>query len=306
MKVCMWCETSWAFGRISAAIKKYSRHDIDIISWKVPLDDFSKYDLLYIPCWFAKQIYLKYGGKTPAVTGVHGVAELFNYTTDTLRPRTTTAKHVESGRISGELKHIFNSQKIVGCVSRELVNLLRPQVDCALAYTPCGVDTEFFLPIQKMPLTVLCPATPDQFRVMPHGYDAKRWFLVREIQRQLPDIEFKFPIKRLKLDEMPAFYRQGNVILCLSQSEGGPLGPIEAGAGGAIPLSTPVGVMPELIVPGLNGGLLIDIVEDAVRILSEWKTKDLTATQYNAQETMKSRHWKKLIEAWDNFFESSL
>ena len=307
MKIALWLEKdTWAFGRISRAIQKYSRHKVDIYQWLVPLEDFSKYDLLYSPCWFAKQIYLKHGGKTSMVTGVHGPAELFNYRTDTLKSCPTSAKHIESGRISDDLRRIFDSQRIVGCVSRELVNLLRPQVDCTLAYTPCGADVDlFYKPIQQMPLTVLVPATPEHIGATQHGYDVKRWGWAQEIQKRLPEIEFKFLTGRLTLDEMPNYYRQGNVLLCTAHSEGGPLGVLEAGMGGVVPLSTPVGVVPELVIPNFNGELF-NTVDDAVKILSDWKNRSLTRMQTNIRESMLSRSWSNLIEVWDDFFEMAL
>ena len=191
-------------------------------------------------------------------------------------------------------------------MSRELVNLLRPQVDCTLAYTPCGADVDlFYKPIQQMPLTVLVPATPEHIGATQHGYDVKRWGWAQEIQKRLPEIEFKFLPGRLTLDEMPDYYRQGNVLLCTAHSEGGPLGVLEAGMGGVVPLSTPVGVVPELVIPNFNGELF-NTVDDAVKILSDWKNRSLTRMQTNIRESMLSRSWSNLIEVWDDFFEMAL
>ena len=96
------------------------------------------------------------------------------------------------------------------------------------------------------------------------------------------------------------------MLLCLSHSEGGPLGVLEAGAGGVVPLSTPVGVMPEVIIPGHNGELF-NSVEVATRILSLWKRNDdkpyFAELQGHIQETMISRSWRNVIGMWDTFFE---
>jgi hypothetical protein len=313
MKIVLWLENDWAFGRIANAIKKYSRHNIDIVSWDDEKKDMSQYDLLYTPVWYAKQYFQKhFNDIIPIVTSVHGVAELFNSKTNTFNVEhcETNEKQIESGRISEPLRKILNSQKALGCVSKELVNLLRPQIECHLIYTPCGVDTdEFVKPIKNIPLTVLCPVEEKLINKRPHGYDVKRWYLAKEIQERLPNIEFKFLPKRLHLNEVADFYSQGNVILCLSHSEGGPLGVLEAGASGVVPLSTPVGIIPEIIIPGFNGELLFDnIVENAVHILSEWKTsKNFQSMQINIQKSIiAGRSWKKLIENWDNLFEMSI
>ena len=300
MNLALWLETDWAFGRIARSLTKYSRHTCHTIPWRVPLDDFSKYDLLYTPCWFAEQIYRKAGGKRPMAVGVHGIAELFNYD-KYLRPCGCTAKQIERGRIPDHVRRALDAYKAVGCVSRELVNLLRPQVQCELCYTPVGVDSEFFLDPVDMPLTVLCPVEACNIGKINHGYNVKRWELIREIQRQI-DIEVRFLPKRLNLDEMADWYRGGNVCVCLSHSEGGPLPVLESMAGGVIPLSTLVGVMPEIIQPGFNGDLFATI-DEAVMILTEWKTKDLFEMQLNAQSTAESRHWNNLIQLWDDFFE---
>lgn len=307
MKILFWLEKDWAFGRIANAVKKYSRHQIDIVNWSRTATDCSTYDLIYTPEWVAGQLFNSWFNPTvPVCFSVHGLSELFHVNPVTLDTCVVDKQQVESGRISDKLKAVFNNQKIVGCVSREIFNLLRPQVDCALAYTPCGVDDEFFRPIQTMPLTVLCPVEEKQIGISSHGYSVKRWELIRDIQRQI-DVSFKFLPKRLSNDEMSDWYRRGNVILNLSHSEGGPLGILEAGAGGAIPLSTPVGIVPEIIIPGFNGELLVgDPVEEAVRILKNWSTCDLLPMQSRIVDTMKSRHWRNVVESWDLFFDKAV
>jgi hypothetical protein len=60
------------------------------------------------------------------------------------------------------------------------------------------------------------------------------------------------------------------------------------------------------VIPGFNGELLFDnIVENAVRILSEWQIdQDFQSMQVNIQKSIiAGRSWKKLINNWDNFFE---
>ena len=56
--------------------------------------------------------------------------------------------------------------------------------------------------------------------------------------------------------EMAAWYNTGTVLVCASHSEGTPNTALEAAACGCTVVSTPVGNMPELIRPGLNGYLV--------------------------------------------------
>jgi len=310
MKVCLWTATDWAFGRIANAIKQYSRHDITIIEWSHKKYDWDKFDLIYVTVWYVNlQFHQMFKTKTPTCHSVHGVAELFNIDPGRISQRSITESQVEKCLISDEVRTVLNKQKTVGCVSREIINLLRSQVSCKLVYTPYGVGDEFFQPVQEMPLTVLCPLAPHQFENKIHGYEIKRGSLAKEIQTRLPDIEFKFIPRRLSNAEMPEWYRGGNVLLNVSHAEGGPLGILEAGAGGVVPLSTVVGHVPELVIPGFNGELLSgNIVGEAVRILSEWKNTpgNLTRMQENIQTTMVSRRWMNVVKYWDDFFDRCL
>ena len=320
MKISFWIDTEWAFGRIAQALKKYSKHQIDIYSWHKPTDgnEFRNYDLVYIPVWGIQQLFHRWypSIKTPIAFSMHGVAELFNWNLETLTHRPINSNQVEHCCIPKEVQNVLNSQHVVSCVSRELIDLLRPQTSCSLMYTPCGVDLDtFYKPFKTHKnLTVICPTKPEfqdtYISCTTHGYDVKRWHLVKKIQELLPNIEFKFLPKRLALDEMPEFYYQGNVILCLSHSEGGPLGILEAGAMGVVPISTPVGITPEVIIPNFNGRLLAsqtenDLVDEVVYTLQRWD--NISQMQRNIQETiLASRSWEYVISSWDKFFEEAV
>ena len=307
MKICLWTDTTWAFGRLANALKAYSRHKISIIKWSTRQHDWDKFDLVHTPVWYAaSQFKHLFQTQTPICHAVHGPAELFN-TNGLGYHRTITEKEVERCRIPPEVIDIFNRQRAVALPNRELINLLRPQVDCDLCYTPYGVSNEFFQPLQQMPLTVLCPAAPHQFEGKIHGYDVKRWYLAQQIAKRLPNIQFKFIPRRLELNEMPAYYRQGNVLLCVAHSEGGPQAHLEAGAGGVVPLSTRVGHVPEIIIPGYNGEILTgNIVNESVRILSEWNKNGVVLMQSRIIKTLEERRWARVIKYWDDFFDRSV
>ena len=56
-------------------------------------------------------------------------------------------------------------------------------------------------------------------------------------------------------DELAAIYRASRLLVCASTSEGGPRVPLEALACGTPAISTPVGVMPEVLGDDVAGGL---------------------------------------------------
>lgn len=80
-------------------------------------------------------------------------------------------------------------------------------------------------------------------------------------------IELKIVSKEedwLPHDMMPSFYREIDVYLCASKTEGTPNPVLEAAASGKAVISTPVGIVPMLINDGYNG-LIVDRSIDAIR-----------------------------------------
>jgi len=323
MKIALWIETKWGFGRFARVIQKYSRHTIDIADWSKPYqrDHFIGYDLVYTPVWYTcaqfRCFYPTPG--VPVTFSIRGLAELFNYNLAAKGQRITNQEEVEHCRLLNEVRDYLNAQKIVSCVSRELVNLLRSQVTCELFHTPAGVEiNEFYHPIQVKDsniLTVLCPFAQSIPWSKIHGYDVKRWGLVDQIRSMLPDtIQFLCLSRMYELEEMPLFYRQGDVILCLSHAEGNPYSLMEGGAAGAAPLSTVVGIAPELIQSGFNGQLLLQqdnekLVIEAADMLKRWQanTDDLLQMRQNYQAMiLATRGWESVVPRWDDFFEGAV
>lgn len=94
---------------------------------------------------------------------------------------------------------------------------------------------------------------------------------------------------------LPRFYAELDFYLCTSRVEGVPYPVLEAMSCGSIALSTPVGVVPEIIESNRNGVILHDqsMVEDALQAISKLSSNPLTASQ------MRSAARQNVIEKFD-------
>jgi glycosyltransferase involved in cell wall biosynthesis len=126
---------------------------------------------------------------------------------------------------------------------------------------PNGVDLDVFrvsVPIAERPPRVLWTGSTYHRRLK--GYEEFVRPLARDLEAQ------GVPLEALLVDsqgrdrrtpaEMATWYNQGTVFLCASDTEGTPNPALEAAACGCALVSTPVGNMPQLIRPGVNGYLV--------------------------------------------------
>jgi glycosyltransferase involved in cell wall biosynthesis len=124
--------------------------------------------------------------------------------------------------------------------------------------TPNGVDTGRFHPATGPrtpgPLRVGWAGSLDNFGRELRGYD-----LIEAACRDLPGVVFTPACKEQQQrshTQMAAWYRELDVLVCMSRSEGTPNPCLEAAASGVPLLTTAVGNMPEFIASGGNGWLL--------------------------------------------------
>jgi glycosyltransferase involved in cell wall biosynthesis len=223
----------------------------------------------------------------------HGLVDFiklkFNdVTADRAINRKITAQEVDSFNVDPELIQWLNSRThAMGVVSHELFRRLL-QVglrEDKLLLTPCGVDRDLFHPDDVVhqeikssgdqPLRVLYPfqqaISSSEFNKQ--GYDVKRRVLASlhlkdKLSKVGIELIFTPSPNGLTASQMPDFYHKGDIYLCLSHSEGNPLGILEAGASGLCVVTTPVGIIPELIQHQKNG-LLLPHVSDQFGRLEE-------------------------------------
>ena len=126
---------------------------------------------------------------------------------------------------------------------------------------PNGVDLDVFrvsVPIPARPARVLWTGSTYHQRLK--GYEEFVQPLARDLEaRGIPMtpllVDSRAGDKRTPA-EMAAWYNQGTVFLCASETEGTPNSALEAAACGCTLVSTPVGNMPQLIRHGVNGYLV--------------------------------------------------
>ena len=316
MKIAIYpAKTDWAFGQIYRSIKKYSRNEITLFDTTDDINKLQEFDLVHIPTLVNHVRLLKAHpeliGKT--CVSIHGKAELYNYNPITDEKRTTSNEEIDSGILPKDVITYINRLRRISCVSDELVQLLEKNTNAEVYKISCGVDRDIFNGniVEHPKLTVICPMSKSYMKTMlkVHGYDAKRYGLILEVEKRLSQIDFVYPDKLLSIDEIAEFYKKGDIIICLSHSEGNPLGIIEAGMMGVLPITTQVGIVPELIQTGINGICIgkNDIVNETVLQLEELNNdRDMLFEMRKAvKKTMtEKREWGKVIEQWDNYFDA--
>lgn len=176
-----------------------------------------------------------------------------------------------------------------------------PQDAIPIFYTPLGVDTSLFRPIDhKHKFTIGFAGNCKRFW--------KRVDIIKEAARKA-----KVPLKIADKDqfshaEMPHFYKKIDCYVCMSDSktEGGPNTAIEAASCGKAIISTNVGVVADII--GQEGGVLVPYRDTKALIATIERLrcdKDLTRQmgQYNRQVILKKWTWKQQVKNYEQLFD---
>lgn len=196
--------------------------------------------------------------------------------------------------------------------NRQLEREYRPLLRVPVHYTPNGVDTTYFCPSQEPhPLS-------DELRVGwagslgNHG-PAHRGFheLIEPAVAAVPGTRLLTAIREQRwrsLDEMPDFYRNLDVYVCASVSEGTPNPCLEAAACGVPLVTTRVGNMPELIRDGDNGLFFDGTVEGLTNKLALLRDTPSLRSRMAVRmiETIQVWDWGVQAENYARMFASLL
>jgi hypothetical protein len=239
----------WAYDILAESIVEHSRYEAVDVQYLVDLRedlekaDFNSYDVVFFFLWYDAMRYgpmIKGFRFEKTCVGIHSLASWEN-----------------RGLTTEQASQICNQFGAAGYISEELGQLLNLRSGF---FTPNGIEGSIFYPdkiVQNRPLRLMWvgnPSTPH------HGENKGFHSIVKPVVESFSEEEVvlktatpEHPVPR---DAMGDFYRANDVLLCTSKHEGGPLPIIEALACGRPVISTPVGVVHEVVQHGVNGLLI--------------------------------------------------
>lgn len=200
--------------------------------------------------------------------------------------------------------------KAVNAVSKRLVNFFNEAGLSNVEYTPNGVDTDLFRPMQdfgKMPkLKVGCSGTKK--RDWKEGITE---FI--EPLAKLPFVELHIATPQdgryVPHEKMPEFLNKIDVYVCASATEGFPLKVLEASACGRPVVTTHVGGCEELIIDGENGFFVersFDAIVEKLKILHQNRELLVQMGHRNREITEEMWSWKVRAKAWLDFIMANV
>lgn len=188
-----------------------------------------------------------------------------------------------------------------------------PLIDVPVHYTPNGVDTTFYTPAG--PPRVRAPGT---LRVgwagsLTNMGPQHRGFpdVIEPAVASLPGVQLVTAIREQhwrNRDEMLVFYRDLDVYVCASISEGTPNPCLEAAACGIPVVTTKVGNMPELIVDGGNGCFFDGTAQGLAEKLALLRDSPTLALQWGTrmQQSIQAWSWRRQAEHYARMFDEML
>lgn len=194
-----------------------------------------------------------------------------------------------------------------------LVREFAPLFEVPVHYTPNGVDTTFFRPSAEARPRLSAPLRVGWAGSLSNQGPSQRRFhdVIEPAVAAVPGAELRAAIREERWrnrDEMLAFYRDLDVYVCASRSEGTPNTCLEAAACGVPLVTTRVGNMPELVRDGENGLFFDGSAEELARRLSLLRDSPTLASSLAARmlETIREWDWSVQAESYARLFDSVL
>jgi len=130
--------------------------------------------------------------------------------------------------------------------------------------------------------------------------DPKGYKILQEAAKLTSDMaDWHFAENNVPFDKMPEWYRKLDIVICASIAEGTPNPVLEGMASGCLILSTPVGIVPELIK---DGAKIIQIERNAQSIAEAIKGVSqktlLDAIKTNPAVIRRKWSWSKALVQW--------
>jgi len=283
------------FGSERYAFTKYYKHHM-------PEEDYRRFDAVYFFWWAKGSIESARRLRIPRRRCMTVISSYSSW--------------MKRGWTDRELKEILSFYGAVGAVCRGLYERFRP-LHRHVFLTRHGVDVSRFTEVTPI------PERREKGRLvvgwagsLRHDEAEKgvRKFIEpavaavegAELRLALGD-DSEHPCGRsYAREEMPAFYNEIDVYLCASRTEGGPLPVLEAGACGRPVVSTPVGIVPELVRDGENGFLVerrVEAIADALRRLRDDRALLRRAGARNREVVVSEWTWGRRIGEYFRMFD---
>lgn len=194
--------------------------------------------------------------------------------------------------------------------SRLLLDAYGGAFKVPIFYTPNGVDTAFYTPVERRDASSLL-RIGWAGSLTNHG-DIRGYgdFIVPAVQC-VNGVELVTAAREEQWrtpEEMRQFYRSLDIYVCASLAEGTPNPCLEAAACGAALLTTAVGNMPELVQEGVNGFFIhrdIEMIAEKINWLKE-HPEQLSAMKENARRLILAWDWKRQALNYASMFDKML
>lgn len=278
----------WAYDNVSAAIMGELQADFDfdkVYAQDLPLVSHQAYDIVYCMYWrsdFLQRNFIPREKLCLQVASFWSWQEIFKITVDQL------------------VSDYLNKACAVSTNCPGLFDLISP-LHPSVFLNPSGVDIKKFHPQPTRstqgdaPLCVGWTGSTDA-----HGENKGLFDIIEPACQSLTDVNLRIVSKEkdwLPHHEMPGFYRDIDVYVCASKSEGTPNPVLEAAASARAVVSTPVGIVPMLIKEGVNGFLIerkIEALIKAIKCLRDNRQR-CAAMGKHSREIVETQGW-----SWEN------
>lgn len=227
MKIAIYTEIEWAFGRITKNVQLHSKHEIDIYDWKKYNSEvnFTIYDLIYVTEWHIKDHFLKafpYIHPNKIIAGIHNLTNLFSFDLKTEKQIDVNKEEINTNNYLDKdiVKWMIKKLPYAGCVSKELQLFIKKHNPEKLfpLITRCGISSNIIETSLKQfnysrnqssdILKIVYPYTKDF--ISGHKYNQKQSYYISQIEsilkRDYPNILFYYTPNRFTIDEMDQWY----------------------------------------------------------------------------------------------------
>ncbi len=265
------CDPKWSTGNIAKSLAAtLPNWTIELRDWSLPFDDGVPHDAVVVM------------SMTGAARNPHW--------------RTPRIAHVLAGPGEMDLPEVkalrLPENVVLAGVSKECADLLRREYPQCNRFVTPGFAHPTFFKFRSRPRQPVRRAGFVGFSItqnMQVSGSVKRPEMFTEICKAA-DVEPVFSEQHYAYEEMQKFYDSVDVVISTSSREGGPFAPIEAIACGVPALSTDVGIIHDMKLPGR-----FNTVEEAVALVH------VAHALVPAQLAITGQHTLRAALAWDNF-----